>query len=123
MRHKLKGPQSISNEKKYKLCQQHFGIQAYPLTADHQFNEKKALKKWKKLRSNNNVISHNYERLKKIIMVLSKSNENDKRNQKDLEMIEPLLSELKFFKQTMKMKTEEIVELCRAVQYEYKEPG
>ena len=56
-------------------------------------------------------------------MVLSKSNENDKRNQKDLEMIEPLLSELKFFKQTMKMKTEEIVELCRAVQYEYKEPG
>ena len=58
------------------------------------------MKKWKKLRKNNNIISHNYERLKNVVLSLKKTNEGDnKRYPKDIENIEPLITELKVFKQ------------------------
>jgi len=69
------------------------------------------------------MIGHNYERQKKILSILTRPSDSERRNDKELKLLEPLLSELKFFTQTRKMNYEERLEVCRNVQYEYREPG
>ena len=69
------------------------------------------------------MISHDPKRLFEVLMVLKDSNEVNKRYDKDLALLTPLISECQFFKKTMKMKDEDLLEICRHVSYERKEPG
>ena len=61
--------------------------------------------------------------MKKTLDILTRTSDNEKRNEKELKMLLPLISELKFFKSTTRMKHDDMIDICRSVQYEFKEPG
>ena len=69
------------------------------------------------------MVGHNYERLKKLLSILARPSDSERRNDKELKLIEPLLSELNFFTKTRKMNYDERIEVCRNVKYEFREPG
>jgi len=55
-----------------------------------------------------------------IIQTLQKPPE--KRNERDLQGLNPLLSELKFFKERKPLKHDDLMEVCKQMQYEFMEP-
>lgn len=69
------------------------------------------------------MVGHNYERQKKLLSILTRPSDSERRNDKELKLLEPLLSELKFFRKTRKMDLNERLEVCRNLQYEYRNPG
>ena len=80
------------------LLHQHFGISAQTLVDKKIYNEKRALRRWKLLRRNGNLVDHDTEHLKKLLLIMSRASENEKRNEKELKLLEPIIGELKFFK-------------------------
>ena len=85
-------------------------------------NERRMLRRLIRLRRKYNVIGHKDCRLKEILIILKKPLE-DKKTEKDLKKLEPLLSELKFFTQTRPMNYDERIEVCKCLTYVFKEPG
>ena len=64
------------------------------------YNQKRGLRRLKKLRRNGNLIGHDYDQMKKVVGLLSKSGETDnKRSDKQIQaLLIPLIEECKFFK-------------------------
>ena len=62
-----------------------------------------------------------FDRLNSIISVLNKP--GDKRVEKDLSLITPLLSKVDFFANKNKLSPIELEEVARNMKYEYKKPG
>ena len=75
-----------------------------------------------RLRRRGNIVGHNYQRQKDIVQILNKP-PDEKRSEKDLKKLEPLLSELRFFTKTRPMDIDERLEVCKNLRYEFKEPG
>jgi hypothetical protein len=66
------------------------------------------------------VVKNNIPKLREVIKILKKT---EKRNEKDVVHLVPLLQELKFFKERKPMNTEELQEVCQNIQHLQKEPG
>lgn len=75
-----------------------------------------------RLRSRFNLISHSYNKLREVLTILKKPLE-EKRNEKDLHKLEPLINQFKFFTKTKPMNEDERIELCKFVSYDFKESG
>jgi len=59
--------------------------------------------------------------MREVLKILTKTSE--KRNEKDVVQLVPLLQEIKFFKERKPMNYEELQEVVQNIQYLYKEPG
>lgn len=67
------------------------------------------------------VIGHDVRKMKDILKILNKPSE--KRQDKDVAQLVPLLKELKFFKERRPMNADELLEIAYNGHYEFHEPG
>ena len=120
----------ITNEKnhvemthieKYHILNDFFGIAAIQIeNITRTFRERQ--NKMNILEKNFNIIDgENHERLSDVIISLKKPIE--KRVERDIEFIKPLLQEIDFFKKREKLTSLEFEEVAKNIKYEIKEPG
>ena len=106
---------------KYEIINDFFGISAIHINnVTKTVRERKT--KIRKLEENFNIINwDNFDKLTEVITSLKKPIE--KRADKDLELITPLLEEIDFFKKRQQLTKLEFEEVAKNIKYELKQPG
>ena len=104
------------------MINEYFGINALSLVHGGVTNEKRQLRRLKRLRKRSNLIYHNHPKQREILHILKKPLD-EKRNEKELIKLEPLLNQLNFFTKTRPMDKDELLEVCKNLQYEFREAG
>lgn len=82
---------TLTLEQRYKLVSQFFGINSISLISKGIASETRQLRHLQKLRRRHHVIGHNYQRQKEILMILQKP-VDEKRSERELLKLEPLIS-------------------------------
>lgn len=108
-------------QEKFDILGQYFGIAAIKMAKPTEGNPKRFKKQLKRLVREGSVIGHDVRKMKEILKILNKPSE--KRQDKDVAQLVPLLKELKFFKERRPMNDSELLEIAYNGQYEFHEPG
>ena len=95
-----------TNQEKFDILGQYFGVTAIKMAKACEGNPKKVKKQLKKLVKGGSVIGHDLRKMKDILKILNKPSE--KRQDKDVAQLVPLLKELSFFKERRPMNEAEL---------------
>lgn len=111
----------MSHLEKYLIIKQYYGLSAINIVnTSKTFRERQM--KIAQIKENFNILENdNFPRLKSIIKTLNKPTE--KRQEKELQEIVPLLQKLDFFEVRNKLNAIELEQVAANIKYTYKEPG